>query len=814
MSAADEHGATHTLAPQQRTWRRTWRRTGRQTLPRKLGIVSFVVFCLALSLLWANQRWPLPLPGPEAYSQVIAAANGEPLRRFADEQGVWRYPVTLDEVSPRYVEALIHYEDRYFWQHPGVNPLALLRASWQAVKHGEIISGGSTLSMQVARLLDPQPRSLAGKFRQMLRALQLEWQLSKTEILELYLNHAPFGGTIEGVQAASYVWLGKPANSLSHAEAALLAVLPQAPSRLRPDRHPQRAQQARDKVLDRLSSFDIWPKETVTAAKLETVFAWPQQAQHSAPLLARRIYQRQATSGRAHTQQAAADTTTFIDINLQQALEAWLKDRVHLMPAGVSAAVLVMRNDDLAVRAYLGSADFSASNRFAHVDMVTATRSPGSTLKPFLYGLALDAGLIHSASLLVDGPQDYAGYRPSNFAGDYRGPVTVSTALQQSLNVPAVSLLEHYGAKRFVSSLANGGLRLQLPAGSEPNLATILGGAGTQLEALVGSYRALAAGGLAGKPRLQASEPISERRLFSAEAAWIIHQTLASQARPDQLSLRRSLQTRPWAWKTGTSYGYRDAWAIGAGPSHTVGVWIGRPDNTPTPGHYGAVTAAPLLFDVFERLNEPVTELPQPKAVSKQAICWPLGLAATATPAEHCHETQQAWTIRNTTPPTLPSRQANWASNPISIRIAEDSGQYLPPDCQLETVNSTTKQIARWPLRARPWLNPPTRQRSEIPATHPACPRAVASQAERLSIIDLPAFSELRLPPGEQGLPSIDLRSLGGHGQTWWLLNGVVIASGPAGELRRYQFERPGQFELTALDSNGRYDSVSIHVTE
>src|SRR5690606_4264723 len=426
---------------------------------------------LPLLMLWlADRLFPLPLPG-DGLARVVLAEDGTPLWRFADAEGVWRYPVSPDEVSPYYLQALLTYEDRWFYRHPGVNPLALARAAWQNLTGGRVLSGGSTLSMQVARLLDPHERTLAGKLRQLWRTLQLEWHLSKEEILALYLNRAPFGGTLQGVAAASWAYLGKPPSQLTRAEAALLAVLPQAPSRLRPDRHPERAQAARDKVLRRLAQVSVWPQAAVEEALQEPVLLAPRQEPSLAPLLARRL----------NLAGSPPLIRTTLDAHLQRRLEDLLLGWRARLPERTSAAILVVDSESMAVRAYLGSLDVGDERRFGHVDMIRAQRSPGSTLKPFLYGLALDVGLIHSESLLQDVPRRYGDYRPGNFAAGFSGPVSASEALATSLNLPAVQLLEAYGPKRFAGELRGAGVPLALPAAAEPNLALILGGAGSRL---------------------------------------------------------------------------------------------------------------------------------------------------------------------------------------------------------------------------------------------------------------------------------------------------------------------------------------------
>ncbi|MBP8267615.1 MAG: penicillin-binding protein 1C, partial [Zoogloea sp.] len=458
------------------------------------------------------------MPGRDsARAVLIVARDGTPLRAFPDRNHIWRHPVRLDEVSPLYLQALVGYEDRYFRWHPGVNPVALVRAAGQWASNGHIVSGGSTLTMQVARVLEPTPHTVAGKLRQLLRALQLEARLSKDEILGLYINYAPMGGVLEGVEAASRAYLGKPARRLSHAEAALLVVLPQAPSLLRPDRHATEARAARDKVLRRMDGR--WSPTDIADALQEPAYAQTLRPPLLAPLLAERL--KRLAAGQARID-------TFIDAQAQQNVELLMADRLGALPVRVSMAVLVVDNATLEVRAYAGSADFADKERFSHVDMVRAIRSPGSTLKPFLYGFALDEGLIHSESLLADVPQSFSGYQPGNFQQSFHGPVSVSEALTKSLNVPAVEVLERLDPVRFVSLLRRGGLRLDFPKGGEPNLAVILGGAGTSLEQLVGAYTAFARQGVAGKPRYTPADPLEEQRMLSAGAAFIVRDLLES----------------------------------------------------------------------------------------------------------------------------------------------------------------------------------------------------------------------------------------------------------------------------------------------
>jgi penicillin-binding protein 1C len=397
--------------------------------------------------------FPLPAPGRESpYSVVVLARDGTPLRAFPGDDHVWRHPVSLKDVSPLYLDALVTYEDRTFHWHPGVNPFALARAGWQWLRNGRVVSGGSTITMQVARIIEPTRRTLGGKLIQIARAFQLELHYSKDEILTLYINYAPMGGVLEGVEAASRAYLGKPSNRLTHAEAALLTVLPQLPSRLRPDRYPDRAQLARDKVLRRLKRK--WGEATIADATTEPVYAQAVRTPMLAPLLAERL-KRNAEG------QTRVDTT--IDPSAQSTVESLLLDRARVLPPRVSIAAMAMDNRTLEVVAYAGSADFTDKDRFSDVDMARAPRSPGSALKPFLYAFAIDAGLIHSESLLADVPQSFSGYEPGNFQQSFHGPVSVSEALVKSLNVPAVQVLEQLGPAPFVAMLRRGGLKLDFP---------------------------------------------------------------------------------------------------------------------------------------------------------------------------------------------------------------------------------------------------------------------------------------------------------------------------------------------------------------
>jgi penicillin-binding protein 1C len=780
------------------------RRLQRMHLGRWL---RWTLAALLTVLLVLDLALPPPLPAARDISALVVARDGTPLRAFADAEGVWRHPATPAQVSPLYLQALLNYEDRWFWCHLGINPWALLRAGGQWLGSGRIVSGGSTLTMQVARILDPHTRTTAGKLKQMLRALQLELHLDKRQILQLYLERAPYGGVIEGVEAASWAYLGKPAAQLSHAEAALLAVLPQAPSRLRPDRHPQAARIARDKVLQRMADLGIWTQAQVDDARIEAVVTRRLQPPLHAALLAQRLRSEQPR---------AARIVSTIDADLQRALEERVAGYFAQLPERTSAALLVVDNASLEARAYVGSVAFADHKRLGHVDMVQAWRSPGSTLKPFLYGMALDDGLIHSASLMVDAPQSFGDYRPGNFDSAFNGAVAADQALRLSLNVPAVDLLDRVGPARFAARLGNVGIHLRFPHGSSPNLALILGGTGAQLQELVGAYAAFNRGGIAGHVRYRPDDALVERRLMSPGAAWIVREILETNPRPGYAQGTFDTTARPRvAWKTGTSFGFRDAWAIGGTRRYTVGVWVGRPDGTALPGQYGAITALPLLLQVVDTLphrRDDALSAPMPATVQEMPVCWPLGLAAASTAPALCRRRLQAYVLEGAVPPTLPEREARaWQEGLLHYQVDADSGQRLSAQCAQPHV-ARSEQLARWPALLSPWLSAADRAAARLPPLAPDCAADGRDVAATLRIEGVNDRSTLVRAAGSSHAPRLQLRALGSEARIDWLLDGRWIARTTGSAAFQHEFDQAGEHTLTALAEDGAWRSLRLRV--
>ncbi len=537
-------------------------------------------------------RADAPLPPEPKVSTEVVDKEGRLLRPFALPDGRWRLAASAGDVDPRLVDMILAYEDRRFRDHMGVDALALLRAAGQAAGSLRVVSGGSTLTMQVARLtLPPRARTLNAKLAQMRRALELEARLSKDEILSLYLTLAPYGGNIEGVRAASLTYLGKEPRRLTLGEAALLVALPQSPETRRPDRYPARAKAARDRVLDRLAAQGIIAPDEVRVAKAEAV----PTARRLLPQIAPHLSEEMA----AERPDLARHLTT-LDAPLQERLEELVRERTRTLGRGLSAAIVVMDSESAEVRAYVAAADYFDKDRAGAVDLARAVRSPGSTLKPFIYALAFEDGIAHPETLIEDRPARFGAWRPENFDRTFQGTLSVRKALQLSLNVPAVRLLEAVGPQRLASRMQQAGGRLELPPGAAPALPMGLGGVGIRLIDLTTLYAALARGGEAHAPVFRRGDGAvaapRKARLVDEVAAWYVGQCLLGTPAPENALGGRI------AFKTGTSYGYRDSWAVGFDGRRTVGVWVGRPDGQAVPDLTGRAAAAPLLFDAFARI--------------------------------------------------------------------------------------------------------------------------------------------------------------------------------------------------------------------
>jgi len=570
---------------------------------RALSALLIVLAALAATYL------ALPPPALERsrlVSMLVLARDGSILRGFLSSDGKWRLPVPVDSVDPIYRRMLIAAEDRRFARHNGIDPIAAVRALGQLLRSGHVVSGASTLTMQAVRLLERRPRTVSAKLIEMAEALGLERRLGKDEILSLYLTLAPFGGNLEGVRAASLAYFGNEPRHLSPAEAALLVALPRSPERLRPDRHPAAARLARDAVLERMRARGVISDRALAEARAEPVPRHRWALPFHAPHLARAL--------RAADPLALVQRTT-INPMLQRQVEALLTREAAALDPQATLAALVVDNRAREVIAYVGNADFASIDRHGTIDMARAVRSPGSAMKPFIYAMAFDRLIIHPQTVLDDRPRHFGDYAPSDFDGRFQGEVSAAEALQYSLNVPAVAVLDRLGPSRFTGALAAAGIRLHLPTpDAEPGLAIALGGAGISLYDLATLYAALSQGGEIAALRSRADDPPAHGpTIFGPAAAWYVNDILERAPPPPGMLPAEVRRGRHLAFKTGTSYGFRDAWAVGYDSRVTIAVWAGRPDGTPLPGRSGRVTAAPVLFKIADLLGPAPPDLaPEP----------------------------------------------------------------------------------------------------------------------------------------------------------------------------------------------------------
>lgn len=602
--------------------------------------------------LWLPD-WPARLTSPQ-WSTALFDQQGQLLDLHIAEDQQWRLPYQAVELPTRYQTALLAFEDQYFFQHPGINPLSVARALWGNLVAGKVKSGASTITMQVSRLLyGNQPRTLSQKLQETRLALQLEWHYDKAQILQLYANHAPYGGNIVGLTAASWWYFGREPAALSWAEAALLAVLPNSPGLIHPGRRADVLLHKRDQLLRKLAQRGAMQAVDLQLALLEPLpqkpAGWPAQSPHLLQTLRSKWPQQPLFY-------------TDLDQQLQQQMTALLARHARTLAiSGVhNSALLLIDHQEMKIRAYVGNASVAAETSTAEaaaenitthgraVDIIQSRRSTGSILKPFLYALMLDEGLLTAESLLPDVPSKFGGYAPVNFDLQFRGAVKAGDALAQSLNVPAVRMLHQYGVGRFKQQLAAFGLSTVNKGADHYGLSLILGGAEATLFELSRSYAAMMQ--LAAQTKTATAMPLLNLQFpalplaenqsdsgqavaekapseaaaetlsmpISTGAAYLTMQTLLNVERPDsEGSWRDYVNSQKIAWKTGTSFGLRDAWAIGSNGRYTIGVWTGNADGSPAAILAGARSAGPVLFDAFRLLpdspwlNKPVTALQQ-----------------------------------------------------------------------------------------------------------------------------------------------------------------------------------------------------------
>ncbi|MFZ5668505.1 MAG: penicillin-binding protein 1C [Pseudomonadota bacterium] len=581
---------------------------GRGGVARRWLLALFALLAVQIVLLALDAALPPDLSRGERSSPVVLDHKGAWLRALPVEDGRWRVRADLDRTDRAFLRRLVAIEDGRFFRHAGVDPLAVARAGASAVARGRVVSGASTLTMQTARLLEPRPRNLGSKLVEMVRAAQLEARYTKREILALYLTLAPYGGNLEGVRAASLAYFGHEPETLTLGEQALLIALPQAPEARRPDRRPEAARRARDLVLARMAEAGLASEAEAREAATEPLpdrAAFPALAWHASGELARRAPVRQAT------------VVSTLDAALQARLEPLAAAYARDQGPEATAAILVVEIEGRAVRALVGSGGLDRPGGW--IDMTTALRSPGSALKPFIYAFAFDDGVAAPDTEIEDVATRFADYQPENFDRVFRGRVTARQALSHSLNVPAVAMMERIGPSAFLARLESAGVRLVRPKArtQAPGLALALGGEGISLRDLALLYAALGDEGVARplaftEAAAQRNHGLGGSRLVRPEAARQVLDILREAPAPKGRIPSALTRGGPgMAYKTGTSYGFRDAVAAGVVGGYVIVVWTGRADGGARGGLTGREAALPMLIDAADVLAAPRTAPPR-----------------------------------------------------------------------------------------------------------------------------------------------------------------------------------------------------------
>ncbi len=790
---------------------------------RRLAI-TLAALLAAASLLLAGglaAAWRVPLPERLAQpgSTVVTWRDGSTAHVFLAPDDRWRVPATLEEVDPAYLEALQRLEDKRFQRHLGVDPLAILRAMVLNISRGQVVSGGSTLTMQLVRVLEPRPRTLSSKLIEALRAVQLELRLSKREILEAYLTFIPFGRNVEGVEAAALTYFGHSADALSIDEIAVLLAVPQNPNARYPTpAHQERLKEARDEIAARLVGYGLFTEDCrdelaegegdCGAAVLERVRGRPVPPKTRAfprhvPHLATWLRQR-------HPEQRRIRTT--LDRGVQTVADRELRrEKGSLQLRGIhNAAAVIIDHDSAEVRALVGNLDFWDGEHGGQIAAFDAPRSPGSALKPFIYAMAIDRGLALPEFMVPDIPVRYGGYAPQNYDGQFSGLVRLEDALSLSLNIPFIELLGDLGVEPFLGLLRGAGVASLNPEPGHYGLSAAVGGIALTPMELAGLYTILANEGRYRPLRLrQRTEDNLEEdqrgiSLLSPGAAWLTRRALAIKDRPD-FPTRRQFNDAPAGihWKTGTSFGHRDAWAVGSGPRYTAAVWCGNVDNSPSSQLVGSEAAGPLLFDLLEGLADrsaPPPHDPPPPDLRQIEVCaysgHPVGSA--------CGETRAAW---------APTRSVPTDSCPFHVQrdVDEQSGLALTPTCRAGR-SYRTETFLVWPASIRRWLKDQHRRLPSPPAWAPEC--TPPNKGGELVILSPPAGQSVFLMPGvpaERQEIALEAESDRAGQRLSWFVDGAYIGSAEAEE-RLWWTPKAGRHLVVVMDEAGTTDRRQVEV--
>ncbi|MDP1678160.1 MAG: penicillin-binding protein 1C [Bacteroidota bacterium] len=748
------------------------------------GFLSF----LLLNLLF-------PLPEQKSYSLVIYDRNNTMLNAFRTTDGMWRIRTRPEEIPIRLKEILLWKEDRYFYYHFGVNPLSLARAVAQNLYNKKRISGASTITMQVARMLEPKERTYGNKIIEIFRALQLEWQYSKDEILAMYLSTVPLGGNIEGLQTAAMIYYQTPLERLNVAQIVDLILVPNDPNDLRPDRNSEILYQERMLTVQRFARSGIFSEKDYVILEKSRTSVTRNVLPKLAPHFSLRIKELYRSEDEIHSS---------LDLKIQQSAEKLLQNHMRIWKQREvnNGAVIVIDNATMEVAAYVGSENFSDSLHGSQVDAVRAIRSPGSTLKPFLYAQQMDNGTITPKSRLLDIPYDDEGFVAENYDKSFSGFVYADDALRRSLNVPMVYLLRDASVPEFVSFLTSAGIHSLESQKTRVGLSMILGGCGVTLEELTRAYAMFPGGGVFRMPSYKkVSQNISfnPQRVFSPSAAFMVTNILSGLDRPDLPNNFESAKNLPKvAFKTGTSYGKRDAWCIGYSSEYTIGVWIGNVTNKGNPELSGNKSATPLLIDIFNFISSSKKKsiLPMPNDVQYREVCAVSGKIPTDVCSDRIDDLYSITHSLNV-----------FCDIDKEFTVAQNGKMCFCPSC-VERHSYTTKIFRDFPPALVNFWKRTDHRYSTPPPHNPECSRLfvgtgpkIITPSERMTYLIVSDNQKISL----QASSGVDVKS---H---LWYLNQHYLGRKKVGETV-FLTLHAGLYTARCIDDKGRSSSVNFTV--
>lgn len=766
------------------------------TRPTKNGILRFLkklgLGFLAFILLFFLLNWIFPLPDKVEYSTIITDNKGEIVNAYLTSDQKWRMKTELEEISPLLQKTIVAKEDRHFYKHPGVNPFAVVRAFFMNLFHMRRMSGASTITMQVAKLLEPGKRNIWSKTREMFRALQLELRYSKKEILQLYLNLVPYGGNIEGVKAASLLYFNKNPDHLSLAEITALSIIPNKPGVMVPGRNNDFIVKERNRWLERFADRKVFTLKEIEDALAEPMDAKRGTVPHYIPHLAYKL-----------KKQGGDIIKTNIDLNTQLKTEKLVEDHVRSQRLKniKNAAVVIMDNKTRKVITYVGSSGFTDTIDGGQVNGAAAVRQPGSTLKPLLYALCFEEGLLTPKSVMTDVAVNYDGYAPENYDDRFNGYVTVEYALEHSLNIPAVKGLRMLGHEMMIQQLSKCNFRQIQKDRRKLGLSMILGGCGTTLEELTGLFAAFANEGVYSAPSFIQKDSVQIRtKLVSPASAYMINEILSKVNRPDFPVNWTATEKMPRiAWKTGTSYGRRDAWSIGYNKNYTVGVWVGNFSGTGAADLSGTNTATPLLFKIFNTIDYDSDEawFSQPGDCDFRQVCSETGMP----PGEHCRNIVTDYFIPLISP-------TNVCDNRQEIMISPDESISYCRSCAPQSgYKKKVYRIVEPEMQA--WFSEHGIAYEKIPAHNPGCEVIFRGAAP---VINAPVNGTEYLISKKNREPlQLVCKAANDVSKVYWYINNKFYKSSSPGE-KQFFVPNEGTVKISCTDDKGRNRDIRITV--